>query len=82
MRPVSGAKIGRIIDIRKFLSHRYVQKHFCKVTQISLISQIYFQSPAALGIPKGDACYRKATGRRVSGNGDARKKGNFQMSDG
>ena len=46
MRPVSGAKIGRIIDIRKFLSHRYAQKYFCKVTQISQITQIYFQSPA------------------------------------
>ena len=36
-----------------------IKEMFLKVTQISQITQIYFQRDAALGIPKGDACYRR-----------------------
>ena len=46
------------------LSGRYAEVHIS--WEISRMTQIYFQSPAALGIPKGDACYRR----------DARNEGN------
>jgi len=52
-----------------FMSHRNHRNHrniLLYVTQITQITQIFFKGPAALGIPKGDACYRR----------DARNKGN------
>ena len=47
---------------RRFIcpaERKEIKEILISVTQISQITQIYFQSPAALGIPKGDACYRR-----------------------